>query len=138
MTNVEQLIFSNHFGSVTDKRIILNYRDGAEDLPIGQVSSVKYKHRRSYFFALGGFAVALAVLIFMLTYISKMKGEMVLVLVVLIIIGTLSGIANWIGHHEIIISVNGNDRKPLKAEMSKTREGRNFVDAVKKALASRQ
>ena len=136
MHNEEKLIFNNQFGSVTDKRIIVNYKDGSEDIPISQISSVKYKHVRSYFFSLGGFAVAIAVLIFMFTFISKMKGEMVLVLVLLIIIGTLSGIANWIGHHEIVISVNGNNRKPIKAELSKTREGRNFVDAIRKAIAA--
>lgn len=138
MNSEEKLIFNNHFGTVTDKRIIMNYRDGSEDISLSQISSVKYKHTRSYFFAVGGFAVAVSVLIFMLMYLSQMKGEMVLVLVLLIIIGTLSGIANWIGHHEIIISVNGNDRKPLKAEMSKTREGRHFVDAVSKAILARQ
>ena len=134
MTSDEKMLFSNGFGSVTDKRVILNYKDGSEDIPISQVSSVSYKHERSYFFSIGGFVAAAAVLFFMLSMISNIPGVMVLVMVIIIIVGILSGIANWIGHHNIIISSSGNDRKPLKAEMAKTREGRQFVDAVKKAI----
>jgi hypothetical protein len=134
MTSDEKMLFSNDFGSVTDKRVILNYKDGSEDIPILQVSSVSYKHERSNFFSIGGFVAAAAVLFFMLYMISVIPGVMVLVMVVIIITGILSGIANWIGHHNIIISSSGNDRKPLKAEMAKTLEGRQFVDAVKKAI----
>ncbi len=134
MTSDEKMLFSNRFGSVTDKRVILNYKDGAEDMPIGQVSSISYKHERSYFFSIGGFVVAAGVFLFMLGITDNMPLSAVGVMVILILIGILSGIANWIGHHNIIISSSGNNRKPLKVEMAKTLEGRQFVDAVKREI----
>jgi hypothetical protein len=134
MANDEKMLFNNAFGSVTDKRVILNYKDGAEDIPISQISSVSYKRARSYFFSIGGFVAALIILIMMLSLISDIPGSMILIMVFIILFAILSGIANWIGHHDIIISSSGNDRKPLKAEMAKTKEGRQFVDAIKKAI----
>jgi len=73
MTSDEKMLFSNGFGSVTDKRVILNYKDGSEDIPISQVSSVSYKHERSYFFSIGGFVAAAAVLFFMLSMMYVFK-----------------------------------------------------------------
>ena len=134
METNEKILFSNSFGSVTDKRIILNYKSGTEDLPVGQITSVSYQHRRNYVFAIGGFLISLGGLIAMLANISNIGGAAVLIVLLFIIVALLSGIANWIGHHNIQISAGGNDRKPLRAEMSKTREGREFVDAVKRAV----
>ncbi len=134
METNEKMLFSNSFGSVTDKRIILNYKSGTEDLPLGQITSVSYQHRRNYVFSIGGFLISLGGLIAMLANISNIGGAEVLIILLFIIVALLSGIANWIGHHNIQISAGGKDRKPLRAEMSKTREGREFVDAVKRAV----
>lgn len=134
METTEKILFSNSFGSVTDKRIILNYKSGTEDLPIGQITSVSYQHQRNYVFAFGGFLITLGGLVAMLANISHIGGAEVLIILLFVIVALLSGIANWIGHHNIQISAGGKDRKPLKAEMSKTREGREFVDAVKRAV----
>ena len=134
METNEKILFSNSFGSVTDKRIILNYKSGTEDLPVGQITSVSYQHRRNYVFAIGGFLISLGGLIAMLANISNIGGAEVLIILLFLIVALLSGIANWIGHHNIQISAGGKDRKPLRAEMSKTREVREFVDAVKRAV----
>jgi hypothetical protein len=134
METNEKMLFSNSFGSVTDKRIILNYKSGTEDLPIGQITSVSYQHKRNYVFAIGGFLISLGGLVAMLANIRYVGGAQALIILVGIIYFLLSGIANWIGHHNIQISAGGNDRKPLRAEMSKTREGREFVDAVKRIV----
>ncbi len=134
METNEKMLFSNSFGSVTDKRIILNYKSGTEDLPVGQITSVSYQHRRNYVFAIGGFLISLGGLVAMLANIRYVGGAQALITLVGIIFFLLSGIANWIGHHNIQISAGGNDRKPLRAEMSKTREGREFVDAVKRIV----
>lgn len=134
METNEKILFSNSFGSVTDKRIILNYKSGTEDLPVGQITSVSYQNRRNYVFAIGGFLISLGGLIAMLANISNIGGAEVLIILLFLIVALLSGIANWIGHHNIQISAGGKDRKPLRAEMSKTREGREFVDAVKRAV----
>jgi len=134
METNEKIQFSNSFGSVTDKRIILNYKSGTEDLPVGQITSVSYQHRRNYVFSIGSFLISLGGLIAMLANISNIGGAEVLIILLFIIVALLSGIANWIGHHNIQINAGGKDRKPLRAEMSKTREGREFVDAVKRAV----
>ena len=134
METNEKILFSNSFGSVTDKRIILNYKSGTEDLPIGQITSVSYQHKRNYAFAIGGFLITIGGLLAMLANIRHIGGAEVLIILLFLIVALLSGIANWIGHHNIQISAGGKDRKPLKAEMSKTREGREFVEAVKRAV----
>ena len=134
METNDKILFSNSFVSVTDKRIILNYKSGTEDLPVGQITSVSYQHKRNYVFAIGGFLITIGGLVAMLANISQIGGAEVLIILLFIIVALLSGIANWIGHHNIQISAGGKDRKPLKAEMSKTREGREFVDAVKRAV----
>ena len=136
METNEKMLFSNSFGSVTDKRIILNYKSGTEDLPVGQITSVSYQHKRNYVFAFGGFLISLGglIAIAILANISNLNGAGVLIILLIIIVALLSGIANWIGHHNIQISAGGKDRKPLRAEMSKTRDGREFVDAVKRVV----
>lgn len=134
METNEKILFSNSFGSVTDKRIILNYKSGTEDLPVGQITSVSYQHKRNYVFAIGGFLISLGGLIAILVNNSNLNGAGVLIILLIIILALLSSIANWIGHHNIQISAGGKDRKPLRAEMSKTRDGREFVDAVKRVV----
>lgn len=134
METNEKILFSNTFGSVTDKRIILNYKNGTEEFPVGQVTSVSYKQQRNYFFAIGSFAISIGGLIVMITNLNRINSGGVLIILLVVIFGFLAGVANWIGHHNIIISSGGRNRKPLRAEISKTREGREFVGAIKKAV----
>ncbi|MEO5641716.1 MAG: hypothetical protein ABIQ40_19840 [Bacteroidia bacterium] len=134
MDSTENVVFKNEFGNVTDKRVILNYKSGVEDIPIGQISSISLKHKRNNFFAIGSFAIAVVAIIAMLANIVRIPGAGVLIIIVIVIFAFLSGIANWIGHHEIVISTSGQNRKGLKVEMAKTKEGRQFVDAIRKAI----
>ncbi|MDP2160597.1 MAG: hypothetical protein Q8K02_08960 [Flavobacterium sp.] len=134
METNEKLIFSNSFGSVTDKRVILNYKSGTEDILLNHISTVSYQHERNYFFAIGGFLLSVVVLIGILSNLSSLDGTEVLIMLLFVLFSFLSGLANWIGHHNIVISVGGKNRKPLKAELSKTREGKEFVKAIKGAL----
>jgi hypothetical protein len=134
MTSNETVIFQNHFGSVTEKRVTLKYKTGSEDIPIGQISSVSLQHERNYFPAIGGGLLAVAILFYMLNTLHRLGGAEVLIMIIFILFLGLLAVANWVGHHNIVISSSGNNRKPLKVEMSKTREGREFVNAVKKAV----
>ena len=134
METNEKMLFSNSFGTVTNKRIIINYKSGTEDLPIGQITSVSYQHKRNYFFAIGSFLISIGAFIAMLVNIRNIGSSEILITLLFIIVALLSGIANWIGHHNILISAAGKDRKPLRAEMSKRKEGREFVEAVKTAV----
>ena len=134
METNEKMLFSNLFGSVTDRRVILNYKKGTEDLPVAQITSVGYQHSRNYIFSIGNFLISIGGFVAMLANINEIQGLGVLIILMIIILALLSGIANWIGHHYIQISAGGMDRKPLKVEMSKTKEGRDFVNAVKKVV----
>ena len=134
METTEKIIYTNTFGTVTDKRIILNHKSGTEDIPVGQISSIGFQHKRNYFSSIGSFIIGLGILFFMLSSLERIPGAAVLIFIILVIFAFLSGLANWIGHHEIVISTAGQNRKPLKVEMAKTKDGRQFVDAVKKSI----
>jgi hypothetical protein len=134
METTEAVLFKNHFGTVTDKRITLKYKSGAEDIPIGHITSVSLKRKRNYFMAVGSFVISFAMLFFALTNHRNAGGIEMFVVFLLVLVMAFVGIAHWMGNHNIVISTSGQDRKPLKVEMSKTREGREFVEAVKKAI----
>ncbi len=134
MESTEKTLYTNTFGTVTDKRVILNYRSGREDIPLGQISSISLQHKRSYIFAIGSFVATIVILIFIFGNANQIRGTETLILLFIVLIFILSGIANWIGHHDIIIGTAGQNRKPLKVEMAKTKEGRQFVEAIKKAI----
>lgn len=134
METIEKMLFSNSFGSVTDKRIILNYKGGTEDLPINPITSVGYKHSRNYVFAFGVFLICVGGLIAIISNLSYLRGIEVFVGFILVLGGLLMGVAHWIGNYSIQISAGGMDRKQLRVELSKTKEGREFVNAVKRAV----
>lgn len=133
----EHLQFSNTFGSVTDKRIVLNYKNGSEEIPIGQITSISFQKARNKFMSIFSFLISILLIVFIITVVNSRSPEssiFVLIASLLFVLSVLSGIANWIGHHNIAISAGGKDRKPIKVEMSKTREGKDFVNAIKKLL----
>jgi len=133
----EHLKFSNTFGSVTDKRIVLNHKNGSEEIPIGQITSISFQKARNIFMSIFSFLFSILIILWIVTVINSRSSEgsiIVLIASVLLIVSVLSGIANWIGHHNIVISAGGKDRKPIRVEMSKTREGKDFVNAIKKLL----
>jgi hypothetical protein len=130
----EKVIYSNHLGTVTDKRVILNYKTGTEDIPIAQISSVSFQHVRNSFFAIANFAMAVLILAIMFSMLNQLNGVATLVVIIVVLLLLVTGIANWIGHHNILVSTAGQNRKPLKVEMAKTSEGLQFANAVKKAL----
>jgi hypothetical protein len=133
----ERLHFSNLFGTVTDKRIVLNYKNGSEEIPKGQITSISFQQERNMFMSIFSFLFS-TVLVFYILYVINLGrtegGIIVIVAFVLLIISVLSGIANWMGHHNIVISAGGKDRKPIRVEMSKTSQGKEFVNAVKKLI----
>jgi hypothetical protein len=134
METEEKLIFTNLFGSVSNKRIILNYKSGTEDIPVGQITSVSFKHKRNYFFAIVGYAFGIVLLGFMFFNINNLTGVEVLIIVILYVIALISGLANWIGHHNILVKTTGQNIKALKVEIAKTKEGRKYVEAVKEVV----
>jgi hypothetical protein len=133
MESTERMLFNNVFGSITDKRVILNHKNGQEDILIKQITSVSFKHERNITFAILGFIVFLLSLGSLITYRESLTFLGIIVFTTFTIMGLLSSISNWLGHHNIVISVSGNERKPLKVEMSKTKEGKDFIIAINNA-----
>lgn len=127
----ETVRFQNQFGSVSDKRVTLNYKTGSEDISLPQISSVSLQHKRNYFPAIGGGVLAVAIVFYMIGNLARLGGAEVLIMILFILFMGLLSVANWFGHHNIIVGSGGQNRKPLKVEFSKTRDGRLFVEAVK-------
>ena len=121
----EKFVYSNTFGTITDKRVFLNYKSGTESIPLDQVNTVSFLRKRNYFFAVGSFAaIALTP-----TYFAN-----AITIIIIVLFFMISGIANWIGHHNIIVRVGAEKKKPLKVEMAKTKDGKQFVEALKKSI----
>jgi len=135
--NIDEIsVFKNSFGAVTNKRVVLHYKNGTEDIPIGQISSISFQRKRNHFLSFGSFVIAIALACILGIQLENASGVEVLILFLLIIFSLFSGIANRIGHHEILISAGGKDRKALKVEFAKTRDGLEFADAIKKTLVN--
>jgi hypothetical protein len=130
MDTAEKIIYSNVFGTVTDQRIILNHSSGTEDIPVAQISSVSFRRRRNYIIAAFSFLTGLLLIPAIVLYVQYTGGSNAFLLVVSSLLGILSGIANWIGHHDVVIRTEERKRKTLKVEMSQREDGRQFVDAA--------
>ena len=133
----ETSVFKNSFGSVTNKRVVLQYKSGTEEIPIGQISSISFQRKRNYFLSFGSFIIAIILACILGINLEHTSGVEALLLFLLIIFSLFSGIANWVGHHEILISAGGKDRKALKVEFAKTKEGLAFVSCLKETVMSK-
>lgn len=135
MDNNEKIIFNNSFGTVSDKRVIVNYKNGSEDIPIKQISSVGIERKQNIFLAIIYFVIGIGVLVGIFN-MREVPGAMIVVALVFFLFCVLVGVAYYIGNHQIKLSTAGVERKPIKVEMSKTREGREFSNAIKKQIIS--
>lgn len=135
MDNTEKVIFTNSFGTVTDKRVIVNCKNGSEDIPFKQISSVSFERKQSITLAVFYFIVALGLLVGIFA-LPRIPAAFVIVVIFLFLFFILIGIAFYVGNHQIKIGAGGNDRKPIKVEMAKTNEGREFSAAIRRQLIS--
>ena len=131
----EQEVFSNIFGTVTDKSIIITTRDGVESTPTRQVSSVSFERHQNKVLAVVCFIMALVIPLFGWK-LGKIGGRELVFFAILSIVFLLAGIANFIGHHLIILKVAGKELKPIKVEISKTKEGLAYYQAIMKQIIS--
>lgn len=132
MNSNENVQFSNSLGSVTDKRIIVNRKEGDEEIDISKISSIIYKKNRNYFFIFLGIIVFLAGILVSLSGIFVGYG---IVLVILFsILGFLTAVANWFGGHQIVLGFSGKDGRKILVGSSKRKEGEEFVQAIKKSI----
>lgn len=131
MNTAEKVIYSNVFGTVTDQRIILNYAFGTEDIPVAQIHSVTFRHKRNYAIALISFSAGILLVPAIVWYMQYSGGSKAILLIVISVLGILSGIANWIGHHNVEIRTGERKRRTLKVEIYQREDGRQFADAAK-------
>jgi hypothetical protein len=134
MENSENIVFSCSFGSVTDKRVILNNKKGIDEFPVRVITSASFRRERNYVWAILGFLFAIGCVVLIGSENASIGLLESLIIVVFLIFCLLVGFANWIGHHNIVVGVSGVDRKPIKVEISRTAEGRTFVEEIKKAI----
>lgn len=136
--NIEETsVFKNSFGSVTNKRVVLQYKSGTEDIPIGQISSISFRRKRNYFLSIASFIIAIIFGCILGVNLEDASGATAILLFLFIVFSLLSGIANWVGHHEILISAGGKDRNALKVELAKTKEGLEFVSCIKETVINK-
>jgi hypothetical protein len=134
MNDIESIVFSCNFGSVTNKRVILNGKKGADEFPIRAITSASFRRQRNYIRAILGFLFAIGCVVLIGSGNAKIGLLESFIIVVFLLFGLLVGFAHWIGHHNLVVGVSGIDRKPIKVEISKTAEGRTFVEEIKKAI----
>lgn len=135
MDNNEIIIFSNSFGVITNKRIVVHYRHGATDIPLDEVSDVSFERRQSILLTMVYFAAGILVLV---NIYSKPTASNAFVIFswMLFIYLVLIGVAYFIGHHKIVLNVAGRHCKPVKVEMARTKEGKAFVDAIQRQIGA--
>ena len=135
MDSNEIIIFNNSFGTVSDKRVIINFKDGSVDVPIKQITSISFKRKQNIPLAIIYFIVSASTFVFVFN-LNQVPGYMIIIALIIFLLFLFIGIAFYIGNHQIKLSTAGKDRKPIKIEMSKTKEGRAFYDAIKRQIIS--
>ncbi len=133
MDNSKKIIFTNSFGTVSDKRIIVNAKNGSEDFPLKQISSVSFERKQNIPLAIIYFIVGIGILIGIFN-MHEVSGAVIVVALVFFLFCALVGVAYYIGNYQIKLSAAGQSRKPIKVEMAKTREGREFADAIRRQI----
>lgn len=131
----EKILVSNSLGVVTSKRVTFNLKEGREDISLTQVTSVSYEKRQNILMASLCFLVAVVMLIGVFQ-MPAVPGSVIVVVLILFILFALLGTAHYIGNYYMRISISGVDRPLMKVEMSKTKEGREIIDAIRAQIFS--
>jgi hypothetical protein len=129
MQKQETILFSNEIGSVTNDKIILKYKRHEEAIPIHEINFLGYHHERGNVLAIGSFTTA--ILIVGALSLLNISNNTAIGMGIIIFLILLLAIYNWIGYHQIIIHSGEKTVKPIKLDFFKTREGRNFANAIK-------
>jgi hypothetical protein len=133
MSTEEKVVFNNGLGTITDKRAIFNFKGGTEDVPIKQITSVSFERKQNIPLAIIYFAVCLIIL-FAIGNLHDVQGGVIVFGILGIVFFGLIGVAYYIGNYYIKISTAGQDMPPMKVEMAKTKDGREFTDALRRQI----
>jgi hypothetical protein len=133
MEGEEKVVFNNGLGTITDKRAIFNFKGGTEDVPIKQITSVSFERKQNIPIALFYFVICLLIL-YGIGTMNEVQGSLIVIGIVAVVFCGFVGVAYYIGNYYIKISTAGHDRPPMKVEMAKTKDGREFTDALRKQI----
>jgi hypothetical protein len=100
MDSDEKIIFTNSFGTVSDKKVIINYKNGSEEISLWQISSVSFVRKRNIPLSLLYFFIGI-VLLKLIFGLSQIPLSVVIIVLILFLFFALVGIAYFIGNHQI-------------------------------------
>lgn len=135
MDSHEKIVFSNSFGTVSDKSVIINRKNNSEEISLWQIASISFVRKRNIFLSFLYFFISI-VCLSLIFRSSEINTPVVIIVLMLALFFTLIGIAYFIGNHQIGLEVLGTVIKPIKVEMARTKEGRSFAEAIKKQMIS--
>ena len=126
--------FSNSLGSVSEQKVVLHHKNASEEIPFSHITSVSFERKSNKTLAIIYFFAGVVCAVMLATGALGFSTLWILIGVILTILIFIVGLAYWFGYHAIVISTAGRDRKPLKIEMAKTREGRELYEAIQGTL----
>lgn len=133
MESNEKIIFTNSFGKVTEKRIIVNLKNGNQDIPLQKIASVGFERKRRVPIAILYYVIS-GLFLYEIAIQGSLPGYLIVVITLLVIFFLLSGTAYFIGSYRINIHIEGSPIKPIKVEMAKTKAGHEFAEAVRNEI----
>jgi hypothetical protein len=125
--------FNNSFGSVDKHSVTIHQKNGVEEIPINKISSVGFRQKRNSILGLTGTVGGLVAMFYLISQSHQVGGTEMLIGLIICLIIILGGVANLIGHHEILLGTAGENKR-IKVEISKTKAGIDFVSAVRTAI----
>lgn len=127
-------IFKNSFGSIDGHILAITLKNGVEQIPINKISSVGFRQKRNLLMGLLGTVGGLTLVVYLISQSRVLGSTEILIGLLICLVIFLGGVANLIGHHEIIIASGGNNNITIKVEMSKTNAALDFVNAIRTAI----
>jgi hypothetical protein len=138
MENHEIIIFSNRLGSVSDKRLILNKKNGSEYIFLNAIGSIGLYHVKNYALSIVFFLLALLDLAFLMIAIKyNLPALFVLILIFILPLMIYLGVIHIIGYYKIAINVRGYNNH-IKVKNGQQHEAKVFVDAVSSTILKNQ
>ncbi len=135
MDSNENVVFSNSFGKVSETSVIINRKNDSEEISLWQIAAVSFVRKRSIFLSFLYFFIAI-VFLSLLFRASEINASVVILVLIFVLFFTLIGIAYFLGNHQIRLEVLGTVIKSIKVEMSRTKEGRSFAEAIQRQMIS--
>lgn len=133
----EKIIVANDFGTVSTKRVMLKVSNTEASIPIKQIYSISFRRKHNFSLGILYLFISIAVLIGELYIENSYETEGVsmpklisVLTLILILLFFIVSMTYFIGHHLIRINEFGDDRKKIKVDLFKTRQGKEYYEAI--------